>query len=91
MQGAVAAHGSSPWIRSLTALDCYEGGLVDSADNTREARFGSVWEYSKDDFTVTFNGLWALTEQLDLMEALQLGLEDGCTHSWRARMRIEHR
>ena len=91
MQEAVAAHGSLSWIRSLTALDRCEGGLVDLFDGTGEARFGCAWGLGDDDCTVKFTGPWALAEQLDLLEALRLGLEAGCSHSWRARMRIERK
>ena len=88
-----AAHGSLSWIRSLTALDVYEGGLVDPADGAQQARFHTEQNggAKQVDLTVAFNGHWPLAEQLDLMEALWLGLEAGCDHSWRARMRIERR
>ena len=88
-----AAHGSLSWIRSLTALDVYEGGLVDPGDSAQQARFSTErGDGTKQlDLTVTFKGHWPLAEQLDLMEALRLGLEAGCDHSWRARMRIERR
>ena len=92
-QAAVAAHGSLSWIRSLAALDVYEGGLVDPGDSAQQARFHTErGDGTKQlDLTVTFKGHWPLAEQLDLMEALRLGLEAGCDHSWRARMRIERR
>ena len=102
-QEAVSVHGTLPRIRSLIPLERVEGGLADPlADSSdigngaREARFrleggltGSGMACK--DITVRFNGHWSLEEQLDLMEALRQGLEAGCDHSWRARMRIERR
>jgi hypothetical protein len=85
-QEAVLAYGTLHGVKSLLALHVYEGGLVDPTDDTRQARFHMTMGY---ECTVRFRGLWLLDEQLDVMKAMQQGFEARCSHSMRARMRIE--
>ncbi len=85
-QEAVLAYGRLPGVKSLLALHVCEGGLVDPTDDTRQARFHMTMGY---ECTVRFKGLWLLDEQLDVMKAMQQGFEARCSHSMRARMRIE--
>jgi hypothetical protein len=88
-QDAVRAHGTLAAVSSLNALD-REGALIDPANSERQARFydeRTAFEYP--DLCVKFKGPWTLDEQLDLMEALRLQFTHNCSHSVRARMRIE--
>jgi len=86
-QSAVSAHGTLPSVQRLIALNRIEGGLIDPQDGERQSRFGLEGQ----DLLATFRGQWTLDEQLDLMEAYRLKFNSCCTHSMRARMRIERR
>lgn len=87
-QEAVFAYGTLLKIKSLIPLDCVEGGLVDPADNTRQTRF-HITRRPPFECTLAFRGLWLLGEQLDVLKAMHEGFTAHCSHSIRARMRIE--
>jgi hypothetical protein len=84
-QTAVSAYATLPSVQRLIALDYVDGGLIDPLDGQRQSRFGLEGQ----DLLATFRGQWTLDEQLDLMEAYRLKFESCCSHSMRARMRIE--